>query len=107
MWPCARALAEHLVAPPAPNAAAAATAPLRSKRVLELGAGCGYAGLAAWLAGAEAVCLTDLPENVPRPEPPPPCTATAPSAFGAQCTVLRALPLCVRVPNRCRGSPSS
>ena len=34
--------------------------------MLELGSGCGLPGLAAWRAGASAVWLTDLPENVAR-----------------------------------------
>ena len=34
--------------------------------MIELGAGCGLAGFAAWLAGAGKVCLSDLEENLPR-----------------------------------------
>ena len=33
---------------------------------MELGAGCGLAGFAASKAGAASVCLTELPENLPR-----------------------------------------
>ena len=59
VWPCAKALGEWLhESPAAPK--------LIGLSVLELGAGCGLAGFAASLAGAAAVCLTELPENLPR-----------------------------------------
>ena len=59
VWPCAQALAEWLHASPdAPK--------LDGRNVLELGAGCGLAGLSAWCGGATHVCLTDLPENLER-----------------------------------------
>ena len=58
VWPCARALAEWLTHSQEAPA-------LEGCAVLELGAGCGLSGLAAWLAGAR-VCLTELAENVPR-----------------------------------------
>ena len=61
VWPCARQLAEWL--------SASREAPsLEGRAVLELGAGCGLSGLAAWLAGARQVCLTELAENVTRLE---------------------------------------
>lgn len=60
VWPCAQQLSEWLHASEAP--------PLTGRNCLELGAGCGLAGLSAWLAGAARVCLTDLPENLPRLE---------------------------------------
>ena len=59
VWPCAKELGEWLhESPAAPK--------LSGLSVLELGAGCGLAGFAASLAGAASVCLTELPENVPR-----------------------------------------
>ena len=36
-------------------------------RVLELGAGTGIPGLAAWVCGANEVMVTDLDESNPRP----------------------------------------
>lgn len=38
----------------------------RGLSVLELGAGSGVSGLAAWQSGATSVCLTDLEANLPR-----------------------------------------
>lgn len=38
---------------------------MRSKRVLELGSGCGLVGIAAGVLGAEQVILTDLPYCLP------------------------------------------
>lgn len=59
VWPAAYSLAVSLHAPiPAVD--------VRGCAVIELGAGCGLPGLAAWRAGAESVCLTELPENLPR-----------------------------------------
>jgi len=58
VWPCSQRLGEWLHSHHAP--------PLAGKAILELGAGCGLAGFAAWLAGAAHVCLTDLDENLPR-----------------------------------------
>ena len=58
VWPCSQRLGQWLHTRAAP--------PLTDCSVLELGAGCGLAGLAAWLAGAKAVCVTDLEENLPR-----------------------------------------
>jgi hypothetical protein len=61
VWPCARELAEWLhQSEHAPS--------IDGGCVLELGAGCGVAGLAAWLRGAARVYLSELPENVPRLE---------------------------------------
>jgi predicted nicotinamide N-methyase len=59
VWPSARLLAramhskEDIVS-------------LEGLSVLELGAGCGLPGMAAWRAGAARVLLTDLPENLQR-----------------------------------------
>lgn len=58
VWPCSQRLGEWLHSHHAP--------PLAGKAIIELGAGCGLAGFAAWLAGAAHVCLTDLDENLPR-----------------------------------------
>lgn len=60
VWPCSKVVAEWLHSATAP--------PLANSSVIELGAGCGLAGLAAHLAGATHVCLTDLAENLPRLE---------------------------------------
>ncbi len=62
VWPCAYHLAEWLYA----AVATAASDGVRARRVIELGAGSGLPGLAAWAAGAVEVCLTDLPANLPR-----------------------------------------
>ena len=59
VWPAAYALAMSLHA-------AHPVIDVRGRAVLELGAGCGLPGLAAWRAGAASVCLTELPENLPR-----------------------------------------
>jgi len=59
VWPCAQLLAEWLFANAGPIG-------LAGRSVLELGAGCGLPGLTAWAAGAGRVCLTDVPENLPR-----------------------------------------
>lgn len=49
LWPSSLALAEHLLT----------TEPLQGKKVLEIGCGCGLAGIAAGRQGAE-VTVTDL-----------------------------------------------
>ena len=59
VWPCSRTLATALLDAPR-------IADCHGLAVLELGAGCGVPGLAAWRAGATAVWLTELPENVAR-----------------------------------------
>ena len=59
VWPCSRTLATALLDAPR-------IADCHGLTVLELGAGCGVPGLAAWRAGATAVWLTELPENVAR-----------------------------------------
>ena len=58
LWPCAQALASTLFEFREEH--------VRGLRVLELGAGLGLCGLAAWVSGAAYVLMTDLPENVPR-----------------------------------------
>lgn len=55
LWPCARALASALHT---------VQFTLEGLNVLELGAGCGLPGLAAWEAGAARVLLTDLVEHM-------------------------------------------
>ncbi len=52
LWPSSLALAEHLLT----------TDPLNGKQVLEIGCGCGLAGIAAGRQGAE-VTVTDLEPN--------------------------------------------
>jgi hypothetical protein len=59
VWPCSRTLASALLDEPR-------VVDCRGLAVLELGAGCGLPGLAAWRAGASAVWLTELPENIGR-----------------------------------------
>ena len=58
VWPCSRVLAAAFDSPRFIDC--------QGLTVLELGAGCGLPGLAAWRAGASAVWLTELPENVAR-----------------------------------------
>jgi predicted nicotinamide N-methyase len=53
VWPASAELARHVADV------------VRGKRVLELGAGAGLAGLACAVHGAARVVLTDLPENLP------------------------------------------
>jgi predicted nicotinamide N-methyase len=61
IWPSSMTLAQALHWPsPTP------LVDVRGLAVLELGAGCGLAGLSAWRAGATSVHLTDLMENLPR-----------------------------------------
>ena len=61
VWESAFCLAQYLRR----GGAGAAASRLRGKRVLELGAGCGLAGLAAASAGAASVLLTDHPDALP------------------------------------------
>ena len=53
VWPASAELARHVADV------------VRGKRVVELGAGAGLAGLACKVLGAARVVLTDLPENLP------------------------------------------
>jgi len=53
VWPASAELALHVAGV------------VRGKRVVELGAGAGLAGLASAVLGAARVVLTDLPENLP------------------------------------------
>jgi hypothetical protein len=55
VWPAAYDLAHRL-----------SVLNIAGKSVLELGAGCGLPGLAAWCVGARRVLLTDVAENIPR-----------------------------------------
>lgn len=59
VWPGAYLLASYCSQPEVARTLAGA-------RVIELGAGSGVPGLAAWVAGARTVALTDLPENLDR-----------------------------------------
>jgi len=58
VWPCARALASALYE--------SREELCQGCRLIELGAGLGLSGLAAWASGASQVLLTDLQENLPR-----------------------------------------
>ncbi len=60
VWPAGRALACLLLEP-----ASSVARLVRNKAILELGAGCGIAGLAAAMAGAKKVFLTDRKETLP------------------------------------------
>ena len=59
VWPGAYLLASYLQQP-------SVASTLSGARVIELGAGLGIPGLAAWVRGAAQVTLTDLEENLPR-----------------------------------------
>ena len=59
VWPAGVVLARALQHPAVPIVA------LEGKRVLELGSGCGVAGLVASVMGAAHVSLTDLPAVLP------------------------------------------
>lgn len=61
VWPCAQRLAEYMY-----QAVSRGEVSIAGGHVLELGAGCGLVGFACMLAGAQSVCLSDLPENLPR-----------------------------------------
>ena len=60
VWPAGKALASLLLDP-----ASSVARLVRNKSILELGAGCGIAGLAAAIAGAKKVFLTDRKETLP------------------------------------------
>jgi predicted nicotinamide N-methyase len=60
VWPAGKALASLLLDP-----ASSVARLVRNKTILELGAGCGIAGLAAAIAGAKKVFLTDRKETLP------------------------------------------
>jgi predicted nicotinamide N-methyase len=70
VWVSAHVLAGALHEPDTP-------VDCRGLSVLELGAGCGVAGLSAWRGGAATVCLTELDENLPRLREIVAATATA------------------------------
>ena len=59
VWPGAYVLSSHLNQPHIASR-------IKGAKVIELGAGLGLPGLAAWALGASKVVLTDLDENLPR-----------------------------------------
>ena len=65
IWPAARAAADALMERGGGGGSGTLGELVRGRRVLEIGAGTGLAGLACAAAGAAKVTLTDLPHRLP------------------------------------------